>query len=357
MLQSILAFLKDRIGFHRLGLAVSAALIGFAIYVLAGKLSAVSWTRVGQAIGEMGTLSLVLAGLCTLACYVMLTAYDYFATRTIGRPDVPVVSCGIGAFTSYAIAHNLGATVFTATVVRYLVYARYGLGARDVIKISFIAGLTFWLGNGLVLGLGFSLEPEVVAPIAEHIGLGATQVRIVGLGLLAALVGWLIFVAWPRQVGRGMWTIRLPGTGLTGFQMLIGLADICLCAGIFYILLMAIPGVPAVGFQVVAVVFAASMLLGFASHAPGAAGAFEATLLIALPPLGFATEAVVAAFIMFRLYYFVAPFLVALVVVALREFASGRRPLAHLRESMAVIREAEGQHKAAGTAAPKSSVP
>ena len=83
----------------------------------------------------------------------------------------------------------------------------------------------------------------------------------------------------------------------------------------------------------------------------GAAGAFEATLLVALPPLGFTAEAVVAAFILFRLYYFIGPFVLALIVVAIREFAGGRGSLDHLKESMAVIREAEASQEAAKAAA------
>jgi hypothetical protein len=93
------------------------------------------------------------------------------------------------------------------------------------------------------------------------------------------------------------------------------------------------------------------MLLGFATHAPGAAGAFEATLLVALPPLGFTPEAVVAAFILFRLYYFIGPFLLALLLIAVRELASGHRSLDHLKESMAVIREAEASQEATKQAA------
>jgi uncharacterized membrane protein YbhN (UPF0104 family) len=173
----------------------------------------------------------------------------------------------------------------------------------------------------------------------------------VGAVILAALVGWLIFVAVPRQFGSGAWVIKLPSAKLTFLQMLIGIVDLSCTAMILYVLLMAMPDAPPAPFVAVAVIFCSAMLLGFATHAPGAAGAFEATLLVALPPLGFTAEAVVAAFILFRLYYFIVPFVLALLIVAIRELASGNRSLDHLKESMAVIRQAEESQEAAKAAA------
>jgi len=347
LFQTLVTFVRDRIGFKRIVLGVSLAMLAIAIYVLVNKLKHINWSKVFSAISEIGPGTLVVAGLFTAAAYLTLTVYDYFATRTIGRDDIPYPACAMGSFTSYSIAHNLGATVFTAAVVRYLVYSRYKITAPEVVKLCFIAGLTFWLGNATVLGLGFVLEPEVVTPVVEAFGIGGSAVRMVGIGILVALVGWLIFVSSPRKFGRGAWVIKLPTARLTALQMVIGIVDLACCAAILYVLLMAMPHAPDVGFQAVAVIFCASMLLGFATHAPGAAGAFEATLLIALPPLGFRPESVVAAFILFRLYYFIAPFLLALSLLAIRELTSGHRSLDHLKESMAAIRAAEASHEAA----------
>ena len=60
----------------------------------------------------------------------------------------------MSGFTSYSVGHNVGATVFTGGAVRYRIYSAYGLNAVEVAKICFVAGLTFWLGNATVLGLG-----------------------------------------------------------------------------------------------------------------------------------------------------------------------------------------------------------
>ena len=103
-----------------------------------------------------------------VACgYFTLTFYDWFALRTIGRSEVPYRIAALTGFTSYSIGHNIGATVFTGGAVRYRIYSAYGLDAIEVAKICFVAGLTFWLGNATVLGLGVTYHPQAAGPIDQ----------------------------------------------------------------------------------------------------------------------------------------------------------------------------------------------
>src|SRR5689334_24793317 len=99
--------------------------------------------------------------------YFTLTFYDLFALRTIGRRDVPYRIAALAGFTSYSIGHNVGASVFTGGAVRYRIYSAWGLDAVEVAKVCFIAGLTFWLGNAAVLGLGIAWHPEAASNIDQ----------------------------------------------------------------------------------------------------------------------------------------------------------------------------------------------
>jgi hypothetical protein len=58
-------------------------------------------------------------------------------------------------------------------------------------------------------------------------------------------------------------------------------------------------------------------LLGFASHAPGGLGVFDAAMLVAL--WQFDKEALLAGLLLFRLLYYIAPFAIALVILGSRE--------------------------------------
>lgn len=344
MFKACSCFLRDKIGFKAIGLVISAVVISFAVYVLYKELSHSDWGKVKDAIVQSPAKAFLMAGVFTICAYITLTAYDYFATRQIGK-DVGYPTSAMGAFASYSIAHNLGATVFTGAVVRFLIYARAGLKAPDVIKITFLAGLTFWLGNATVLGLGFVLEPQVAEPILKNLGVSVEWIRIFGIFILACLAAYIVFVHAVRPaIGKGEWRLELPGSRLTLLQMIIGIVDLTFCASIFYVIISHLPGAPVVPFTAVGVILVASMLLGFASHAPGAVGAFEASLLISLKPLGYSAEQIIAAFILFRLFYFVAPFALAVIAVFLREFVFGGADLASLKDSIATVRQAEQDH-------------
>lgn len=327
------------------GYIISGGLIITAIVVLTRKLKNVSWDKVSDAISDTTPTAMVLAGLCVAAAYFTLTFYDYYAVKTIGRSqDVPYPKTALASFTSYSIAHNLGATMFTGTVVRYLIYARYGLSAAEVIKVSIIAGLTFWLGNATVLGLGFSLEPEAVAPIVANIGLGANAVQATGVVILLALVVYVgLMQRQNRTIGKGDWSITLPDGKTTVIQMGIGIVDLTLCAAAMYILLPK--GIDAVPFRELMVIFVTAMLLGFASHAPGGIGAFEAGMLLALPD--YEAEEVVAAILLFRVFYFLIPFAIALLLIAVRELSGSKGGWGQLKTSMQEIKGANQEKKAA----------
>ena len=161
MLEAIrraVSFLRQKQILHKLGVAISVTVIAIACYVLYHMLRGIDVDEVIEAIKQTDYSSIALAALFVTAGYFTLTFYDLFAVRAIGRPDIPYRVNALAAFTSYSIGHNVGASVFTGGAVRYRIYSAWGLNAIDVAKICFLAGLTFWLGNAAVLGLGICLS-------------------------------------------------------------------------------------------------------------------------------------------------------------------------------------------------------
>jgi uncharacterized membrane protein YbhN (UPF0104 family) len=261
---------------------------------------------------------IMLSALSVAAGYFTLTFYDWFAVRTIGRRDVPYRINALAAFTSYSIGHNVGASVFTGGAVRYRIYSAWDLSAVDVAKIVFLAGLTFWLGNLAVLGLGIAYHPEAASAINQ---VPPWMNRILAYVILAGLVGYVVWV-WmkPRSVGRGPWSVVLPGGPLTLLQVAIGIIDLSFCALAMYML---VPAEPDVGFVVVAVVFVSATLLGFASHSPGGLGVFDAAMLVGLEMMD--QEKLLAGMLLFRVLYYLAPFFISVMLLTLRELIVGSR--------------------------------
>src|SRR6201994_4915034 len=237
MLEAIrraISVLRQKQILHRLGVLISITVIGIACYVLYHMLRHIDMLEVIEAIKSTEPRQIALAALFVAAGYFTLTFYDWFAMRAIGHSEVPYRVNALAAFTSYSIGHNVGASVFTGGAVRYRIYSGYGLNAIDVAKICFLAGLTFWLGNAAVLGLGIAYHPEAAASIDL---LPPWLNRTFAMMILAALVGYVVWV-WtqPRVVGRGPWTVVLRGGPLTLLQIAIGIIDLGFCALAMYVL-------------------------------------------------------------------------------------------------------------------------
>src|SRR3954466_2080629 len=312
------SFLRQKQILHKLGVAISVTVIAVACYVLYHMLRGIDVDDVLEAIKQTEWQSIALAALFVTAGYFTLTFYDLFAVRAIGRSEVPYRVTALAAFTSYSIGHNVGASVFTGGAVRYRIYSAWGLNAIDVAKICFLAGLTFWLGNAAVLGLGIAYHPEAAASIDQ---LPVWFNRVAAFGILLALVGYVAWVwAQPRGVGRGPWTVTLPGGPLTLLQIAIGIVDLGFCALAMYVL---VPDEPNLGFVVVAVIFVSATLLGFASHSPGGLGVFDAAMLVGLWQMD--REELLAGMLLFRLLYYYAPFLVSVILLTVRELILGAR--------------------------------
>ena len=148
------------VGLHRIGIVLSVAIIAIAVVVLYRILRDINLHEVVEALVTTSWRNIALAALCVAGGYFTLTFYDLFALRTIGRQDVPYRIAALAGFTSYSVGHNVGASVFTGGAVRYRIYSAWGLSAIEVAKICFVAGLTFWLGNATVLGLGIAYTPQ-----------------------------------------------------------------------------------------------------------------------------------------------------------------------------------------------------
>ncbi|QUS41000.1 UPF0104 family protein [Tardiphaga alba] len=305
---------KQHIGWKRLGVVASLIVIALAISHLVTTLKGLDTAKILAAMAAKSTMQIAMATLCVIGAFCTLTFYDYFALKTIGKKHVPYRIAALSSFTSYTIGHNLGATVFTGGAIRFRIYSDYGLNAIDVAKICFISGLTFWLGNCFVLGIGMVWHPQAASAIDL---LPDSLNRLIGLACLAGIACYLVWLSVGkerRQLGQNGWKVVLPSAPLTLLQIAIGVVDLGFCALAFYLLM---PETPYVDFVSVSVVFILATLLGFASHAPGSLGVFDAAMLVALPQ--FKQEELIATVVMFRILYFMLPFAISICIMGTRE--------------------------------------
>src|SRR6201991_4324479 len=182
---------KEKIGWKRLGPAGSLLIIVLAVMHLVKTLKGVDTAMVLTALTEIAPHRIALAALCVVGAFCTLTFYDFFALRTIGKNHVPYRIAAMSSFTSYTIGHNIGATVFTGGAIRFRIYPDYGLTAIDVAKICFLSGLTFWLGNLFVLGIGMAWHPDAATAMDL---LPPAMNRLIAIGCLAGIAAYLVWL-------------------------------------------------------------------------------------------------------------------------------------------------------------------
>jgi uncharacterized membrane protein YbhN (UPF0104 family) len=195
----------------------------------------------------------------------------------------------------------------TGGAVRYWIYGPAGLSAGKVASLTIVAGITFWLGMGLVVGAGFLSASDPVADI-DHFHPLAN--RLIGAGAIGALIAYLAWIAsmrWRNAAVLG--DFKLPGPVLTLGQMALGVIDICSASAALYVLL---PQDLRFGFPAFATLYSFAAMLGIASHAPGGLGVFDATIL---QGVGGSQDAVLASLLLFRGVYYAVPFIAAMAIL------------------------------------------
>jgi uncharacterized membrane protein YbhN (UPF0104 family) len=259
-----------------------------------------------------------LAIVFTALSYSLLTCYDALALRQL-KLEVPYRTTALASFTSYAVSFTLGFPLLTAGTVRYWIYSSRGIKPGRVASLTVIAGVTFWLGMALVLGWSMISRAGEVASLVYYTSIKLNQL----IGLIAVLLV-VFYLAWVSLKRRSVkiqgWRLELPGFRLSAAQLLIGAADVCAGAGVLYVLL---PGGHNLDFETFLAIYIFAVMLGVASHAPGGLGVFEATILLALS--SFPREPILGALLLYRLCYYLIPFVLALAFLGAYEILNRMR--------------------------------
>jgi uncharacterized membrane protein YbhN (UPF0104 family) len=287
----------------------------------------------GEAVGplvwaDLKAISLqqyALAALSTIVAYAALAWYDRIALLHLGIKNISWVFISLCSFTTYALSHNIGASVLSGAMVRYRAYSTKGLTGAQVAILVAICSLTFALGTILLGGLVLTFEPQqlkrlrgILPEILTH----RSTAKTVGLLCLGFVCLYVIgSVLRLRPLAIGSFRLTYPRPEITARQLIAAPMELLGAAGIIYF---ALPQVGNPGYFVVLGVFLASFSAALVSNAPGGLGVFELIFIKAMP--GIDQLHVLAALLVFRLFYLLIPFAFAVIVVVLFE----RRRLAEV---------------------------
>ena len=312
-----------RILLRRLGVAASLCIVAVSIIIFGRTLVKIDFVQFESAFRATRADQILLAfGLAAIS-YLALTGYDALALRHLGA-KVPYPLTALASFTSYAISFTLGFPLVTGGAVRFWIYGPAGLSAGRIASLTVVAGITFWLGMGLVLAFGFLFDAQAIGEINRFPDWAN---RAIGLALIVLLIAYLAWVTRLRLQGRGVLLhFRLPGPMLTLGQTALGVIDVCAAAGALYVLL---PSGHGVSYFAFAALYSFAAMLGIASHSPGGLGVFEATMI---KGVGGSADKLLAALLLFRVVYYIVPFVLALALLGAHEAVRRWRSLSEAIE-------------------------
>jgi glycosyltransferase 2 family protein len=294
--------------------AVGFCAVGFSLWLLINELRGLSLGEVVDGFSAIAPHSWLLALASTIVAYAALAWYDRIGLAHLGR-KLPWSFISIVSFTTYALSHNIGASIFSGAVVRYRAYSTKGLSATEVGVLVAFCSFTFVLGELLLGGLLLTFAPEVADRWGAVPHWGA---RLAGLVMLAAVALYAFgsLRHFPPMKIAGF-ELVYPRPNILVRQLLAAPIEIIGAAGIIYFTL---PETGNPGFIVVLGVFLGSFAVALASYAPGGVGVLEYCFLKGMPDTP--TAKVLAALIAFRLLYLLIP--LAFAIVAVFQFERGR---------------------------------
>ncbi len=309
---------------RRLGLTISLIIVSTSLFIFVRTIIRLDPRQFEAAFAATGLGQIAAAFALSALSYAALTGYDGLALKHL-RLRVPYKLTALASFTSYAISFTLGFPLITGAAVRYWIYGPAGLSAGRVASLTAIASITFWLGMGLIVGVGFLGEAQAIGGL-NHFSALANQ--LIGVAIIGALVAYFIWVGLRRRRAKPViFNLALPGPVLTLGQMILGVVDVCSAAGVLYVLL---PQDNGLAFLTFCALYSFASMLGIASNAPGGLGVFEATMLRGV---GGSSESVLASLLLFRVIYYLIPFILAMALLGAHEAVRRWRSLREALEA------------------------
>lgn len=295
----------------RLGVLVSVGLAGLAVWVLWRTFQRISFTDVVAHMREVPKTTLALAALCAAGAFTTLAFYEVVVVRyvkhCIGRAK-PLLT----AFIAFPLGHAVGQAMLSGGALRYRMYTPAGFTATQVGATALLANLPYALAFGLSLDLALVLAAETLEPVFR---VSSRWLFALGcLGLVKDAGYALVILLRRKPIKLGGWAVNLPTPAMTALQLLVGIVDVGLVSLVLYLLLPASAGLEYLPFLAV---YLAAVLAGVLSHVPAGLGVLESVLLLLLPQVP--PEQLLAAVLMYRMFYEIGPALVALVLWGLYE--------------------------------------
>lgn len=265
----------------------------------------------------------------TAISHALLSVQEILGLRALGH-QVAWRTAARGAFTSYALSHNLGLAPVTGGSARLHIYTRKGIPAADVARLIVVTGCAFWAGILMIAAVAMLLlhQPLLIAGLP----LGTWPARIAG-GLILLTIAALALLVMVRPAAEPNWLrriISLQDASVVPVMILIAAIDLCCAAAALSAL------IPHMSWAdpTLTLVYALALVATLITHVPGGVGVFEGVLLAGLPVHG---PTLLAALLAYRVIYYLLPLATAVSLNAVIELPRLRAKAGPVRAAVRTL--------------------
>jgi|GEM_PF-88412 len=290
------------------GLLISIVAVLAARYLLS-VFKNVTLEEILNACGAVSIGRIMLAAVFTVCAYAVMTGYDTLGLRHAGS-SLQYKKIAVVSFIGDALNANVGLSAFLGSAVKLKLYAKYGEKASTVIRAIASYTLAYWAGMCLLFACfriaGFLNPAELRHGIIMHAAAFAA---------LSAAALYLAVCSRRLPLFNRIKALSVIAAGRRGIGLFaVSLFDWFLSAAACFTLL---PGYPLRAFPAFCCTYFSAQTAAVTSQIPGGLGVFE-SVMIALAP-GDTPAALLAAFFLFRLIFYVVPFCAATTLFAVLE--------------------------------------
>lgn len=282
-----------KVNFKKIGMFVQGAVVLVMLYFIHHELKTYSLASVKSALASIPSYKLILALFLVILNYLILTGYELLAFNVA---DIKLEKRKImfTSFISYAFANFIGLSGLSSTSIRINLYSLWNINYKSILSIIKNVYLSFLVGVLLVGGISQIAFPNDLT----RFGFIIDSTFFIGVGaVLAAMFFIFYFIAKKHFTLRDIF-----------IQFILGLCDWLLISNILYLFLPSSD----INFGTFLSIFMCSQVLGVMSTIPGGLGVFD-VVFVKLLNNYYPNDIVIAVLIVYRILYYLAPFVIALV--------------------------------------------
>jgi uncharacterized membrane protein YbhN (UPF0104 family) len=313
--------------YHLVLSLISLTFLIVALFFLIRTLHGLSFKEIICNINAVHPGKLAIAGVLCFFNYLVMIGYDWIGLKYAGV-QLPFRKVALTSFVGDTLNNNLGLSAIVGSTVKFRFYSSWGVGASSIARAIGFYTIGYWLGFSFLSSISFLYYFPQISFLGEW-GKHIQLVISILLMLPVVLFVTMLFQNRIKKIDFGKFHIDIPSPGKGLGIVLVGILDWTLTGVMFYVLMpqTALKDV----FKFISM-YVISHIAGMASQVPGGLAVFESAAM--LMNQEHATVNIMTSLLLFRLFFFIAPFIAGLAGFLFFEIKMGHKFLTGRKKSL-----------------------